>query len=92
MPYPLLYKICLLLDIPRADGNDVKMLAYKLGISLSDLAILKQAAITQQPDNNYFNSTSYVVLNKKNSLLVKGFVDIMEGIGRDDIICLINDW
>lgn len=92
MPYPLLYKICLLLDILRADGNDVRMLAYKLGISLSDLAILKQATITQQPDNNYFNSTSYVVLNKKNSLSVEGFVDIMEGIGRDDIICLINDW
>ena len=91
MPYPLLYKICLLLDIPRADGNDVRMLACKLGISLSDLAILKQAAITQQPDN-YFNSTSYVVLNKNHSLSVKGFVGIMEGIERDDIIYLINDW
>jgi len=92
IPYPLLYKICLTLDIPRADGNDVRMLAYKLGISLPDLAILKQAAITQQPDNNYFNSTSYVVLNKNHSLSVKGFVGIMEGIERDDIIYLINDW
>ena len=92
MPFPLLYKICLTLDIPRADGNDVRMLAYKLGISLPDLAILKQAAITQQPDNNYFNSTSYVVLSKNHSLSVKGFVGIMEGIERDDILCLINNW
>lgn len=92
MPFPLLFKICLSLDILRADGNDVRMLAHKLGISLPDLAILKQAAITQQPDNNYFNSTSYAVLNKNHSLSVKGFVGIMEEIGRDDIICLINDW
>lgn len=92
MPYPLLYKICLTLDITRADGNDVRMLAYKLGISLPDLAILKQAAIMQQPDNSYFNSTSYVVLTKNHSLLVKDFVDIMKGIERDDIICLVNSW
>jgi len=92
IPLPLLYKICLTLDIPRADGNDVRMLAYNLGISLSDLAILKQAAITQQPDNNYFNSTSCAVLTTHHSLLVKGFVDIMKGIQRDDIICLINNW
>lgn len=91
MPYPLLYKICLTLDIQRADGNDVRMLAYKLGISLPDLAVLKQAAITQHPDNNYFNSTSYVVLTKNCSLAVGGFVDIMKEIERDDIICLINN-
>lgn len=90
MPYPLLYKICLTLDIPRADGNDVRMLAYKLGISLPDLAILKQAAITQQPDNSYFNSTSCVVLTKNHSLSVKDFVGIMKGMERDDIICLVN--
>ena len=92
MPYPLLYRICLTLDILRADGNDVRMLAYKLGISLPDLAILKQAAITQQPDNSYFNSTSFVVLTKNHSLLVKNFVGIMEAIERDDIICLVNNW
>lgn len=92
MPYPLLYKICLTLDIPRADGNDVRMLAYKLGISLADLAVLKQAAITQQPDNSYFNSTSCVVLTKNHSLLVKDFVGLMEGIERDDIIWLVNSW
>lgn len=92
MPYPLLYRICLTLDIPRPDGNDVRMLAYKLGISLPDLAVLKQAAITQQPDNSYFNSTSCVVLTKNHSLSVKDFVDIMEGIERDDIICLVNNW
>ena len=91
MPFPLLYKICLTLDIPRADGNDVRMLAYELGISIPDLAFLRQAAITQQPDNNYFHSTSYVVLSKNHSLSVEDFVGIMEGIGRDDIICLIND-
>ena len=92
MPYPLLYKMCLTLDIPRADGNDFKMLAYKLGISRSELAVLKQASTTQQPDNNYFNSTSYAVLTKNHSLSVKSFVDIMEGIERDDITCLINNW
>ena len=92
MPFPLLYKVCLTLDIPRADGNDVRMLAYMLGISLPDLAVLKQASITQQPDKNYFNSTSYTVLTKNHSLSVKSFVDIMEGIERDDIVCLINNW
>ena len=92
IPLPLLYKICLTLDIPRADGNDVRMLAYKLGISHPELAILKQAAITQQPDSNYFNSTSCAVLTTNHSLSLKGFVDIMEGIQRDDIICLINNW
>ena len=91
MPFPLLYKICLTLDIPRADGNDFRMLAYELGISIPDLAFLRQAAITQQPDNN-FHSTSYVVLSKNHSLSVKDFVGIMEGIGRNDIICLINNW
>ena len=94
MPFPLLYKVCLTLDILRADGNDVRMLAYKLGISVpGDLAFLKQAAITQPRENNYFNnSTSYVVLTKKSSLAVWGFVDIMEEIERDDIIHLINNW
>ena len=94
MPFPLLYKICLTLDILRVDSNDVRMLAYKLGISVpGDLAFLKQAAITQPADNNYFNnSTSYVVLTKKSSLAVRGFVDIMEEIERDDIIRLINNW
>lgn len=94
MPFPLLYKVCLTLDIQRVDGNDVRMLAYKLGISVpGDLAFLKQAAITQPPDNNYFNnSTSYVVLSKKSLLEVRGFVDIMEEIERDDIIQLINNW
>ena len=92
MPFPLLYKICLTLDIPRADGNDFRMLAYELGISIPDLAFLRQAAITQQQDNDYFHSTSYVVLSKNHSLSVKDFVGIMEGIGRNDIICLINNW
>lgn len=92
MPYPLLYKVCFTLDIQRADGNDVRMLAYKLGISLPDLAVLKQAAITQHPDNNnLINSITYVVLTKNCSLAVEGFVDIMEEIERDDIICLINN-
>lgn len=91
MPFPLLYKICVTLDILRADGNDVRMLAYELGISIPDLAFLRQAAITQQPDNNYFHSASYVVLSKNHSLSVKDFVGIMERIGRDDIICLINN-
>jgi len=92
IPLPLLYKICLTLDIPRADGNDVRMLAYKLGISHPELAILKQASITQQADSNHFNSTSCAVLTTNHSLSLKGFVDIMEGIQRDDIICLINNW
>ena len=94
MPFPLLRKICITLDIQRVDGNDVGMLAYKLGISVpGELAFLKQAASTQPPENNYFsNSTSYVVLSTKSSLAVRDFVRIMEEIERDDIIHLINNW
>lgn len=93
MPFPLLLKICITLDIQRVDGNDVRMLAYKLGISVpGELALLKQAASTQSPDNNFFsNSTSYVVLSTKSSLAVRGFVSVMEEIERDDIIHLINN-
>lgn len=92
IPFSLLYKICLTLDIKAADGNDVRMLAEKLGISVSNLALLKQAAITQHPDNSFIcNSTTYVVLAKKSPLTVGDFVNIMEVIERDDIISLINN-
>lgn len=91
MPFSLLYKICLTLDIKAADGNDVRMLAEKLGISVSNLALLKQAAITQHPDDSFCNSTTSVVLAKKSSLTVGDFVNIMEVIERDDVIRLINN-
>ncbi len=90
MPFSLLFKICVILDIPRADGNDVRVLAERLGISVGDLAFLKQAAITQNSDTTCCNSTTYVVLSKKSLLTVGDFVNIMNDIERDDIISLIN--
>ncbi|KAL9971992.1 hypothetical protein ACROYT_G018223 [Oculina patagonica] len=93
MPFSLLYKICLRIafDIPRADGNDVRVLAERLGTSVGDLALLKQAAITQNPDNAHCNSITYAVLAKKSSLTVGDFVNIMEDIERDNIVSLINN-
>ena len=90
MPFPVLYEICLSLDISRPDGNDVRMLAHKLGVSVREFALLKQAVInTQNPDN--FNSISHVVLGRKPSGTVRDFVDIMNEIGRDDIVSVINN-
>ncbi|KAJ7339473.1 hypothetical protein OS493_005871 [Desmophyllum pertusum] len=88
MPFPVLYKICLSLDIWRADGNDVRMLAHKLGVSVSEFALLKQAVINTQNPNN---SISHAVLDKKPSGTVGDFVDIMKDIGRDDIVSVINN-
>ena len=92
MPFSLLNKICVTLDIPTAEGNDVRMLAEKLGISVSDLAFLKQAAKTKGPDNVCCNCLSYVVLTKKGFLTVGDFINIMNNIERDDIVSLINNW
>ena len=91
MPFSLLNKICVTLDISRPDGNDVRMLAEKFGISVGDLALLKQAAITQNPVTNNVccNSLSYVVLSKRALLTVGDFVNIMNEIERDDIVSLI---
>lgn len=94
MLFFFLYKVCLIFDIQRVDGNDVRMFVYKFGIFVfGDFVFLKQVVIIQFLDNNYFNNfISYVVLSKKFLFEVRGFVDIMEEIERDDIIQLINNW
>lgn len=91
MPFKLLHDICLSLDIPRTDGKDVRLLADKLGIIGLNFDRLKQAAIT----DNSNNPISYVLLKESFDAVngtVGDFVDIMNEIGRRDIVDEINDW
>ena len=93
MPFQLLYDICVSLDISRADGNDNRLLAYKLGLTVREFEHLKQAASTQNPGD----PITYVVLKErfystKPAGTVGDFVDIMKEIGREDIVSDINDW
>lgn len=91
MPFKLLHDICLSLDIPRTDGKDVRMLADKLGIIGLNFDRLKQAAIT----DNSNNPISYVLLKESFDAVngtVGDFVDIMNELGRRDIVDDINDW
>ncbi|XP_022783802.1 uncharacterized protein LOC111324496 isoform X2 [Stylophora pistillata] len=91
MPFKLLYDMCLSLDIPRTDGKDIRMLADKLGITGRNFDRLKQAAIT----DNSNNPISYVLLKESFDAVngtVGDFVDIMNEIGRRDIVDDINDW
>lgn len=88
VPIPLFDKICLSLDVKRTDGRDVSLLAQKLivGFSISDFALLQQAAQIRA------TTTTYILLTENFNGTVGDFVDIMKNMGRDDIICLINQW
>jgi len=89
VPFRLLFKLCLSLDIKRTDGKDVRLLAHELGLTVTDFDLLQQAAQNV--------SSTYILLRerfsvKKPSGTVGDFVDVMKQIGRDDIISLINEW
>lgn len=87
VPIPLFNEICLLLDVKRIDGRDVSLLAHKLGFSISDFALLQQAAQIRA------TTTTYSLLTENFNGTVGDFVDIMKNMGRDDIIRLIiNEW
>ena len=93
MPFQLLKKICESLDVPRADGNDVRMLAYNLGFTTHEFDLFKQAAIRQNPGD----PVTYAVLKErfystKPSGTVGDFVGMMKEIGREDVVRDINDW
>lgn len=91
VPFRLLYNICLTLDVNRGDGKDVRELAENLGITTEEFERFQQAASIQKT-----TTTSVVIearfLTKKPSGTVGDFVDIMKDIGRDDIICFINNY
>jgi len=89
VPIPLLSEICLSLDVKRTDGKDARLLAHELGLTVSDFALLKQAA---QNDSPTYILLSERFLVKKPSATVGDFVDVLKHIGRDDIISLINEW
>lgn len=91
VPFMLLHKICLTLDIKRVDGNDIRQFADKLDISVEEFDRLEQMAKVKQV------TTSEVILkevfvDKHSSGTVGDFIRIMEDMGRDDIISLINAW
>ena len=87
VPIPLLHKICLSLDVKRADAKDAGLLAHKLGVSASDFGLLQQAA-----QNNSTSTTFILVSEKFYDSTVGKFVDIMKEMERDDVISLINEW
>ena len=91
VPFMLLHKICLTLDIKRVDGNDIRQFADKLDISVEEFDRLEQMAKVKQV------TTSEVILkevfvDKHSRGTVGDFIRIMEDMGRDDIISLINAW
>ena len=93
MPFQLLHRICLSLDILRTDDKDKRLLAEKLGLTISDFKLLQQAVITQ----NVFDPITYVLLRERFSAAkpkgtVGDFVDILKAMEREDIVDEINGW
>ena len=86
VPFCLLHKICLTLDIIRADGKDVREFASKLNISIPEFECLQQAAKVES------RTTTSVILAWIPSWTVADFVSIMKDMEREDIIDLINGW
>jgi len=89
VPFRLLFKLCLSLDIKRTDGKDVRLLAHELGLTVTDFDLLQQAAQSVSP--------TYILLRERFSVkkppgTVGYFIDVMKHIGRDDIISLITEW
>ena len=86
VPFCLLHKIFLTLDIIRADGKDVREFASKLNISITEFECLQQAAKVES------RTTTSVILARIPSWTVADFVSIMKDMEREDIIDLINEW
>ncbi|XP_068724865.1 uncharacterized protein [Montipora capricornis] len=89
VPFLLLHKIYLSLDIKRSDGNDIRQFADKLDISVKEFDGLEQMAKVKQV------TTSEVILKevfveKHPPGTVGDFIRIMKDMRRDDIISLIN--
>lgn len=88
VPFRLLHKIYLTLDIKRADGRDVREFASKLNIPVPEFERLQREAEIQR------TTTTSVILAQQvpSSWTVGDFVKIMTEMERADIIELINEW
>ena len=85
LPFLLQHKICLMLDVERTDGQDVREFADKLGITVSEFCLLRQKAFILQ------TTTTSVVLKERFTGTVGDFVALMEKMERDDVISAIDD-
>ena len=86
VPFCLLHKICLTLDIIReGDGKDVREFASRLNISGPEFGCLQQAAKLES------RTTTSVILARIPSWTVADFVSIMKEMEREDIIDLITN-
>ena len=86
VPFKLSRRVCLELDFHRFDGKDVREFARKQNITVSECAHLEQVA------NIHKTSTTSVILQRTPDITVGDFVNILEQMGRQDIVYLINEW
>ncbi|XP_068694894.1 uncharacterized protein [Montipora foliosa] len=86
VPFPLLHRIYLMLDIKRSDGNDIRQFANIVDITVQEFDCLEQMAKVKQV------TSSEVIFKKNPNETVGNFISIMENMERDDIISLINAW
>ena len=91
VPFQLLHKICLTLDIKRSDGNDIRQFADKLDISVKEFDGLEQMAKVKQVTSSEV-ILKEVFVEKQPPGTVGDFIRIMKVMRRDDIISLINSW
>ncbi|XP_068724791.1 tumor necrosis factor receptor superfamily member 16-like isoform X2 [Montipora capricornis] len=87
VPFLLLHRICLMLDIKRSDGNDIRQFANIVNITVQEFDCLEQMAKVKQVTSSEV-ILKEVFVNKT----VGNFISIMEDMKRDDIISLINAW
>ena len=88
VPSPVIYKMCMLLDIERTtDDNDYRMLGNELGLTSLQISSLKQK----------HNNPSHVLLMqvfaaKPNSGTLNHLIPILKKMERYDVIKVIDDW
>ena len=91
VPFLLLHKIYLMLDIKRSDGNDIRQFANILDITVNEFDCLQQMAKVKQVTSSEV-ILKEVFVEKHPPGTVGDFISIMENMKRDDIVSLINAW
>ena len=91
VPFQLLHKIYLMLDIKRSDGNDIRQFANILDITVKEFDCLEQMAKVKQVTSSEV-ILKEVFVEKHPPGTVGDFISIMENMKRDDIVSLINAW